>query len=91
MRGSKPGERRGGRKRGTPNKRSIAQVEAAEAGGVMPLEYLLSILRDPTESADRRMHAAMAAAPYCHARLKAIEHRGEGGGPIEQTVILSFD
>jgi hypothetical protein len=48
-------------------------------------------MRDPNESQDRRMYAAVAAAPYCHARLKAVEHTGEGGKPIEQRVILSFD
>jgi hypothetical protein len=26
---------------------------------------------------------AKDAAPYCHARLAAIEHMGKGGGPIE--------
>jgi hypothetical protein len=26
---------------------------------------------------------AKDAAPYCHARLAAVEHMGKGGGPIE--------
>ena len=91
MRGSKPGERRGGRRKGTPNRKSLTQVEAAAAGGLMPLEHLLAVMRYPNESKDRRMYAAVAAAPYCHARLKAIEHTGEDGRPIEQRVVLSFD
>jgi hypothetical protein len=57
----------------------------------MPLDYLLRVLRDVTEPQERRMAAAVAAAPYCHARLKAIEHTGEGGGPIEHEVIVTFD
>lgn len=30
---------------------------------------------------------AKDAAPYCHARLAAVEHMGKGGGPIEVTRI----
>lgn len=30
-----------------------------------------------------RLDAAKSAAPYIHPRLAAIEHKGEGGGPIE--------
>jgi hypothetical protein len=57
----------------------------------MPLEHLLAVMRDPNESEDRRMYAAVAAAPYCHRKLKAVEHTGEDGRPIEQRVVLSFD
>src|SRR6516162_7942868 len=77
--GSYPGQRRGGRKRGTPNKRSVAQLEAAVAGGLMPLEQLLKVMRDPSAPLERRMYCAIAAAPYCHAKLKAIEHTGLEG------------
>jgi hypothetical protein len=66
----------------------IAQVEAAAAGGLMPLEHLLAVMRDPNESDDRRMSAAIAAAPYCHRKLKAIDHTGQEGGPIEQKIVL---
>jgi hypothetical protein len=91
MRGSKPGERRGGRRKGTPNRKSVAQVEAAAAGGLMPLEHLLRVMRDPNESKDRRMYAAVAAAPYCHRKLKAIGHAGPEEKPVEYAVTLSFD
>ena len=90
MRGSKPGERRGGRRRGTPNRKSVAQVEAAAAGGLMPLEHLLAVMRDLSESEDRRMYAAVAAAPYCHCKLKAVEHSGPEEKPIEYAVTLTF-
>ena len=89
--GSYPGERRGGRKRGTPNKRSVAQLEAAVAGGLMPLEQLLKVMRDPSAPLERRMYCAIAAAPYCHAKLKAIVHAGQEGRPIEQKIVLAFD
>jgi len=89
--GSYPGEHRGGRKRGTLNKRSVAQLEAAVAGGIMPLEQLLKVMRDPSAPLERRMYCAIAAAPYCHAKLKAIEHTGQEGGPIQQNIVLTFD
>ena len=71
-----------------PNKCTLAQVEAAAAGGLMPLEHLLAVMRDPNESDDRRMSAAIAAAPYCHRKLKAIEHTSVDGGPVEYEVHL---
>lgn len=44
-RGSKPGERRGGRQRGTPNKktalRNAALAAAAANPEILPLEFLL--------------------------------------------------
>ena len=48
-------------------------------------------MRDPEASPERRDYNARGAAPYCHRALKAIEHTGEGGGPIEHKVTLSFD
>lgn len=91
-RGSKPGEYRGGRKRGTPNKKNAAAVEMAKRGGIMPLEYMLGLMRQPIpKDADAsvkaslqglRFEAAKAAAPYVHPRLAATEITGAGGGPL---------
>jgi hypothetical protein len=50
---------------------------AALAEGISPLDYLLRILRDESESKVMRMDAAKAAAPYLHARLNAIDLTGE--------------
>lgn len=71
-RGSKPGERRGGRQRGTPNKKT-ALVNAAFAAAtsnadLSPLDFLLGVMRDPSLSPDMRMKAAQAAAPYVHVK-----------------------
>lgn len=88
-RGAKPGERRGGRAKGTANKvtekrREIAARALSE--GITPLEYMLNIMRKETpEGADAATHlqydslrfeAAKAAAPYVHPRLAAVEHSG---------------
>lgn len=74
---AKGGKRDGaGRKPGVPNKRTAETAAAVEASGLTPLDYMLSILRDPLMSPDARMDAAKAAAPYVHARLAAVEHSG---------------
>lgn len=46
-RGSKPGERRGGRKKGVPNKDKQAEIEAIKKTGMTPLEYLTSVYQSP--------------------------------------------
>lgn len=87
MRGSRPGERRGGRKPGTPNRVTAAKAAAIAVSGLTPLDYMLSVLRD--ESADRheRMEAARNAAPYIHPKFASLEHSGHlqtfPVGPIE--------
>jgi hypothetical protein len=64
----------GGRKKGTPNKKTQRLREIIEASGVTPLDYMLRVLRDEGATPMERMDAAKAAAPYVHARLAAIEH-----------------
>jgi hypothetical protein len=61
-----------GRPKGSRNKRTSALIEAAEAGGETPLNYMLRVMRDPATSAKRRDEMAKAAAPYLHARLAPI-------------------
>jgi hypothetical protein len=83
-RGSKPGERRGGRRKGTPNKatterrlRTETGLAAARQSGVMPLDVILARMRDETlpngrKPSDEQFQAAIAAAPYLHPKLAAI-------------------
>jgi len=40
--------------------------------------------------ASRGLEAAKAAAPYIHPKLHSVEHKGEGGGPIQQRVVVEF-
>jgi hypothetical protein len=47
-------------------------LEAAEAGGEMPLDYMLTVMRDPKADDKRRDAMAMAAAPYLHPKLSTI-------------------
>ena len=72
-RGSKPGERRGGRKPGTPNKSTAlvnAAFDAATANpDLSPLDFLLGVMRDSSIPPDCRMKAAQAALPYTNSKL----------------------
>lgn len=76
MSGSKPGERRGGRKAGTPNKATAAKAAEVAASGLTPLDYMLSIMRDEENPKDMRLDAANKAAPFVHPKLAAVEHSG---------------
>lgn len=71
--GARPGS---GRKPGAATKfNEEARAKAAE-GGITPLEYMLDVLRDEENDMPIRMDAAKAAAPYIHAKLASIEHKG---------------
>ena len=79
---SKKRGRRGGRQKGTPNKKTQAVVAAIESSGLTPLEYMLQAMRDETNPVSVRLDAARNAAPYVHPRLTAIEVSGPNNGPI---------
>lgn len=82
MRGSKPGERRGGRAKGTPNKATAAKAAEVAASGLTPLDFMLSVMRDEGNELDKRMDAAKGAAPYVHAKLAAVDAKLEIDGQI---------
>ena len=74
--GYRPGA---GRPKGAKTKHNKAETvtdinAAAASENLTPLEYMLRIMRNPKEDADRRARMAIAAAPFCHAR------KGEGSG-----------
>src|SRR6516162_9490335 len=71
-RGSRPGERRGGRQPGTPNKKTAlvnAAFNAATSNPELsPLDFLLEVMRDSSIPPDWRIKAALAALPYVHSK-----------------------
>lgn len=71
--GARPGA---GRKAGGTNKRTAELVNTAKASGIMPLDYLLGIMRNVKQEENIRLDAAKAAAPYLHAKLSSIEVNG---------------
>jgi hypothetical protein len=76
------GRKTGGRQKGSLNKATQQQRDAVAASGLAPLDYMLSVMRDDKQPAERRDDMAKAAAPYVHSKLAAIEHTGANGGPI---------
>lgn len=77
------GKKTGGRQKGTPNKALAAREAQLAASGLLPLDYMLGILRDESQSDDKRAWAAEKAAPYVHPKLASVEHSGKDGGAIK--------
>jgi hypothetical protein len=71
--GSKPGEYRGGRKKGTRNHASIKRQEQVYATGLAPLDFMLEVMRNEDNPRDVRLEAAKAAAPYVHPKLATLQ------------------
>lgn len=67
------GRKTGGRQKGTRNRATEEARVAAAATGVLPLDYMLSVMRDPSADHKRRDAMAVAAAPFLHSKLSAIE------------------
>jgi hypothetical protein len=73
-RGSKPGERRGGRQRGTPNKSTLLKHAAFEAAAtdpnLSPLDFLLKLMRQGDLPLELRVTVAQQALPFTHPKPK---------------------
>jgi hypothetical protein len=84
MSGSKPGERRGGRQKGTPNKKTAEQkaaIKAAVEKAVGQLEepfegdgyaFLATVYKDKQQPIGVRMDAAKTAIAYERPRLSNV-------------------
>lgn len=78
-----------GRKPGQSTKLNEEARRAAAEGGIMPLDYLLTILRNEGNDTKTRFDAAVAAAPYVHAKLSSVEQKHSGeigmkGDPVDR-------
>ncbi len=87
--GSKPGERRGGRKLGTPNKKTVVKnaIINAAAGSpdLSPLEFFLSLMRQKDLDLEVRIAVARQALPFAHSRPKGqIGAQNTNGKPRPQ-------
>ena len=79
--GARPGA---GRKKGIRNKRLQAELVKAAAGGVLPKDFLLDVMRDTSHDMPVRIDAAKAAAPYVHAKLVSID------ATVDQTITVEI-
>lgn len=76
-----------GRKPGAANKATAKAREMAEATGIMPLEFMLSVMRDAKHEMSERLDMAKAAAPYVHAKLSSIDVRADIDAKAEIRVV----
>jgi hypothetical protein len=78
-RGSAPGERRGGRRKGIPNRRTVlfeqAIVKAAVSGDGDAVDFLTRIYEDPKIPLSVRIDCAKVVAPFQRPRLTAVTDR----------------
>ena len=80
-----------GRKPGAATTKTREIANKASEAGITPLEYILSVMRDETTAPRERLSAAVAAAPYMHAKLSSVEVSGKDGGPIDHSLRVSFE
>ncbi len=88
--GSAPGERRGGRQKGVPNKTNAQREAAIAASGLTPLDFLLQVMRDESAEKNIRIDAAKSAAPYVHPKLANVQVSGDQDNPIQHQVGVSW-
>lgn len=86
--GSRPGA---GRKKSGMNRATEDAIAQAEAGGEMPLDFLLRIMRDAEAEEAKRIDCAKAAAPYLHAKLANIEANVTGELAIGSVVFKGLN
>ena len=82
-RGANPGERRGGRKIGTPNKRTQAVADTLAELGCNPIKGMAKIAMDESQPMQLRATMYRELAQYVAPKRKAVEMTGEDGGPVK--------
>lgn len=103
-RGSSPGERRGGRQKGTPNKatvereaklaesreRILASLLPEQIAAMSPLDIMLQAMQIEAQSGDWRAAAALAkeAAPYLHAKKAPESGTDNDTDVVRQSYIM---
>jgi hypothetical protein len=60
---------------------------AAEAIAILPLDYMLAVMRDANTEPKRRDAMAMAAAPYLHPKMSPVEAKANEPERSEPTEI----
>ena len=87
------GRKIGGRQKGTRNRATAELVRRLASSGVLPLDYMLTIMRDPAADHRRRGTMAMAAAPYLQPKVNAIDAKSpavEEASPERTSVEVRF-
>ena len=87
-RGSKPGERRGGRKKGTLNKKTQDVLDKLASANCDPILGMVEVADRAKQEGDWPLAGQMykELAQYVAPKRKAVEHTGADGGPMAVTV-----
>jgi len=104
MRGSKPGERRGGRGPGTKNKRTVVREhEFAVAAATITMSlgeyafegnahaFLMALYKDVRQPIELRIEAAKAAISYEKPRLAAVAAKVDRGMSYEALILKAVE
>lgn len=73
------GKKTGGRKKGTPNKKTLDRQKAAKSlqdEGVDPKDYIVSCIKDPTNFDEIKYRASVDLMPYMYAKLASTSVKG---------------
>ena len=75
-RGAKPGEYRGGRKKGTKNRRTLEAEEIFKQTNFNPLRRMIEMVKNPETSEGNRTMLLRELSQYAYPKRKAVEHSG---------------
>ena len=78
----------GGRKKGTPNRATLAVAEKLAALNCDPLEGLAMIAEDKSNSLEIRMRCYAELLPYLYPKRKPIDHAAGETNPINLFINL---
>jgi len=79
-----------GRKKGGANRVTQKAIEQAKETGILPLDYLLSVMRDAEANKSQRIDCAKAAAQYLHAKLQPIDGNGSSAQRVVAEGVFSW-
>jgi len=88
MRGSKPGERRGGRQKGTPNKTTAEIRELAQAHGPDAIAEAARLMKSAQSEATRIAAIGLILDRGYGKSIEKLEHGGPDGDPITLEALL---
>lgn len=79
----------GGRRKGTPNKSTLAVQEMLDKLGCDPIEVMAKIAMNRKNPPELRGKMASELAKYIHPQRKAVEHTGPGGSAGITVIVRS--
>lgn len=76
------------RGKAAPSRTAVTKSKKSAPVDLMPLDYMLRVLRNEEAAPEERRWAAQQAAPYVHPKLSAVEHSGGTGGSVRHEASL---